>query len=105
MLEVREPDDARAAVARPLVVRRLELLEAEHPLAARGQARGRRAAHAAKADDDDVKRWHRPRVPSGTPRGHAQGAAHLLHLRLAQRPDKADQPLLLHGLDMIEIDG
>ena len=55
MLEVREPDDARAAVARSLIVRGLKLLEAEHALAARCGVRRGRAAHAAEADNDHVE--------------------------------------------------
>ena len=54
VLEVGLPDDPRPAVAGPLVVRRTEALQAEHPLPASGQVRGRRAAHAAQPDDDDV---------------------------------------------------
>ena len=55
VLEVREPDHARAAVTRSLIVGRLELLDAENALAARGGMRGCGAAHAAKADDDQIE--------------------------------------------------
>ena len=58
MLEVREPDHARAAVARSLIVRGLKLLEAEHALAARRGVRRRGAAHAAKPDDDHIEASH-----------------------------------------------
>jgi len=59
MLEVGEPDDARAAVARPLIVRGLKLLDAEDALAARRSMRRGRAPHAAKTNHDHVEGQHK----------------------------------------------
>ncbi len=65
MLEIREPDHARSAVTRSLIVRRLELFEAEDALAARRGMRRGGAAHAAKPDDDhDRNETRRCRMPS-----------------------------------------
>ena len=54
VLEVGLPDDARPAVTGPLVVRRTEAFEAEHPLTAGREMRRRGAAHAAEPEHDDV---------------------------------------------------
>ena len=61
MFEIREPDHARAAVTRSLIVRRLELLDAEHALAARRRVRRGGAAHAAKPDDNHIECADTPR--------------------------------------------
>ena len=64
MFEVRQPNHARAAVARALSMAGLKLLEAEHALSARRRMRGSRAAHAAKPDDDHIECRHaRGRMP------------------------------------------
>ena len=55
VLEIREPDHTRAAVARSLIVCGLILLEAEDPLAPRCRMRRGRAPHAAEADDNHIE--------------------------------------------------
>jgi hypothetical protein len=59
MLEVRETDHARAAVARSLIVGWLELLDAEDAFTARSRMRCSRATHAAKAYDNHIEAGHR----------------------------------------------
>src|SRR6266700_2896730 len=58
MLEIAEPDDARAAMGRAVVVAGRMALEAQHALAAPREMMDRRAAHRAQATDDDVKGLH-----------------------------------------------
>ncbi len=60
MLEVREADDACEPVRRPLLVKEIEALEAEHTLAAPCEVIERRAAHSPDTDDDDVVPLHGP---------------------------------------------
>ena len=47
------------AVRRAEIVRYIELLQSEDPLAAAGQMVHRRASHAAHADDDRIEFAHR----------------------------------------------
>ena len=56
VLEVGGADDARLAVRRAAIVRRVEAVEAEHAQAAARERARRRGAHGAEACDDDVHR-------------------------------------------------
>ena len=68
VLVVGQADDARVAVRRTLVVRDVELLDAQHALPALGQLVAGGAAHPAHADDDGVI-VSRIRVHWKTPNG------------------------------------
>ena len=59
MLEIAQANDARSAVRGTPVVADREPFEAEHPRAAPGKLRQRRAAHGAKAHHDHIVFRHR----------------------------------------------
>jgi hypothetical protein len=56
ILEVRLADDAALPVRRAEIVRRVEAVETEHALAARGELGERGAPHRAEPQDDRVER-------------------------------------------------
>src|SRR5438477_132533 len=62
MLVIAEPDDAASAVGRAALVARPQALDGDDALSPASKLIGRRAAHRAEPDHDDVDRSHQLRA-------------------------------------------